>query len=174
MKLSGAILVGCPLVMLALLAHCQRDSAAEKGTTMTSETSSTAPALIEWLQWSPEAFKRAAVENKLVLLDIGATWCHWCHVMDRVTYEDAEVVRLVNERFVPVRIDRDRMPEVDARMQRGRAIIAPTGAAGGWLTAPAAPPAGAARKKTFFLFSLLILASLSGAGEFVILLRVSR
>ncbi len=87
---------------------------------------------IEWRDWGDEAFQTARGEDKLLLVDSGATWCHWCHVMDRTTYEDDDVVRLVNERFVPVRIDRDRLPDVDSRLQRAPALFSPAGASGGW------------------------------------------
>ncbi|MGI0128611.1 MAG: DUF255 domain-containing protein, partial [Thermoplasmata archaeon] len=73
---------------------------------------------IEWYPWGTEPFERAKQLNRPVLLDIGAAWCHWCHVMDEGTYSDAEVVRLINERFVAVKVDRDEHPEVDRRYQR--------------------------------------------------------
>jgi uncharacterized protein YyaL (SSP411 family) len=70
---------------------------------------------IAWLDWSPEAFARAAAERKPVLLNIGATWCHGCAVMGRTTYADPAIVRLVNERTVPVRVDADRRPDINDR-----------------------------------------------------------
>ena len=48
---------------------------------------------VEWMEWGERAFERAAREDKPILLDIGAVWCHWCHVMDRESYEDAETAR---------------------------------------------------------------------------------
>ncbi|MCE5279129.1 MAG: thioredoxin domain-containing protein [Planctomycetaceae bacterium] len=87
-------------------------------------------AQIQWLAWGDEAFERASREGKLILLDSGATWCHWCHVMDRQTYEDPQVIELVNERFIPVRIDRDRLPDVDAHFQRCNPVLRSSGA--GW------------------------------------------
>ncbi len=116
---------------------------------MTTKTA-TSRATIGWLDWSDEAFDRAASEEKLILLDIGAAWCHWCHVMDRVTYEDPEVIALINGRFIPVRVDRDRLPDVDARMQRGAALINPMGSAGGWpLTVLLTPERDMLMKATF-------------------------
>jgi hypothetical protein len=101
-----------------------------------------------WHGWGEEAFERARREDKLLLVDSGATWCHWCHVMDRVTYEDPEVTALVGERFVPVRIDRDRLPEVDARLQREPALV--QSSAGGWpLTAILTPDNHVLYKATF-------------------------
>lgn len=100
------------------------------------------------MDWSPEAFDRARREDKLLLVDSGAVWCHWCHVMDQRTYEDPEVAALLNERFVPVRVDRDRLPEVDAQLQRGVAVIFSEGS--GWpLTAVLTPEGQMVFKATF-------------------------
>jgi uncharacterized protein len=84
---------------------------------------------VAWLPWGRTAFDRARAENRPVLLDIGAVWCHWCHVMDHESYEDDETAALINELFVPVKVDRDERPDVDARYQR--AVQALTGQ-GGW------------------------------------------
>src|SRR5205807_6545961 len=74
-------------------------------------------------------FDKAKRENKPILLDIGAVWCHWCHVMDRESYEDPEVAQIVNERFVAIKVDRDERPDIDSRYQV--AVQAITGQ-GGW------------------------------------------
>jgi uncharacterized protein YyaL (SSP411 family) len=84
---------------------------------------------IAWNEWGAAAFARAAVENKPVLLDIGAVWCHWCHVMDRESYENPETAALINERFVAVKVDRDERPDVDARYQ---AAVSAISGQGGW------------------------------------------
>jgi uncharacterized protein YyaL (SSP411 family) len=84
---------------------------------------------VQWHPWGEAAFARAQAEDKPILLDIGAVWCHWCHVMDRESYEDAEVAALINEHFVAVKVDRDERPDVDARYQA--AVSAITGQ-GGW------------------------------------------
>src|SRR5690242_17944629 len=65
---------------------------------------------IAWTRWSPEVLDRAAAEHKLVLLDVGAVWCHWCHVMDEKTYRDPDVVALVRRGYVAVRVDQDANP----------------------------------------------------------------
>jgi hypothetical protein len=82
-----------------------------------------------WREWNAAAFARAQAEDKPILLDIGAVWCHWCHVMDRESYENPEVARLINESFIPVKVDRDERPDIDARYQV--AVSALTGQ-GGW------------------------------------------
>ena len=84
---------------------------------------------IAWHEWGSEAFEKAQLENKPVLLDIGAVWCHWCHVMDRESYENPSTAALINERFVAVKVDRDERPDVDARYQ---AAVAAISGQGGW------------------------------------------
>jgi len=84
---------------------------------------------VDWHPWSDVAFARARAEDKPILLDIGAVWCHWCHVMDGESYEDAAVAELLNADFVCIKVDRDERPDVDARYQR--AVQALTGQ-GGW------------------------------------------
>lgn len=84
---------------------------------------------IEWHEWGEEAFAKAQRENKPVLLDIGAVWCHWCHVMDRESYDSPETAAIVNERFVAVKVDRDERPDIDSRYQV--AVQAVSGQ-GGW------------------------------------------
>jgi uncharacterized protein len=84
---------------------------------------------VEWRAWSQEAFDRAQAENKPILLDIGAVWCHWCHVMDRESYEDPELARIINYHYIAVKVDRDERPDVDARYQ---AAVSAISGQGGW------------------------------------------
>jgi uncharacterized protein YyaL (SSP411 family) len=84
---------------------------------------------IQWHEWGEEAFAAAKRENKPILLDIGAVWCHWCHVMDRESYDDPEVAKIVNENYIAVKVDRDERPDIDSRYQV--AISSLTGQ-GGW------------------------------------------
>ena len=84
---------------------------------------------VDWQEWGPEAFSKAREEDKPILLDIGAVWCHWCHVMDRESYENAETAELINKFFVAVKVDRDERPDVDARYQ---AAVAAISGQGGW------------------------------------------
>ena len=84
---------------------------------------------IQWHEWGDEAFAAARRENKPMLLDIGAVWCHWCHVMDRESYDDPEIAKIVNDNFVAVKVDRDERPDIDSRYQI--AVSALTGQ-GGW------------------------------------------
>src|SRR5574337_573492 len=84
---------------------------------------------VQWLPWSAEAFARAKQEDKPILLDVGAVWCHWCHVLDHESYDDPEVAAIINEHFVAIKVDRDERPDLDARYQH--AVGALTGQ-GGW------------------------------------------
>jgi hypothetical protein len=84
---------------------------------------------VDWLPWGDAAFARARGEDKPILLDIGAVWCHWCHVMDGESYDDPAVAGILNRDFVCVKVDRDERPDVDARYQR--AVTAISGQ-GGW------------------------------------------
>ncbi|MGA8742331.1 MAG: thioredoxin domain-containing protein [Terracidiphilus sp.] len=84
---------------------------------------------VHWHAWSEAAFTRAQSENRPILLDIGAVWCHWCHVMDRESYEDPEISRIINDHFVAVKVDRDERPDVDTRYQ---AAVSAISGQGGW------------------------------------------
>ena len=87
--------------------------------------------MIDWLPWSAEAFSRAVRERKPVLLSITAAWCHACHEMDRTTYADPEVEAIVRARFLAVRVDTDRRPDINERYNLG-----------GWPTTAFLTPAG--------------------------------
>ena len=86
---------------------------------------------IHWRPWGPEAFEQAGREDKPILLDIGATWCHWCHVMEQTTYADPAVIRLASEHYIPIQVDTDRRPDINQRYNQGgwptTAFLAPTG-----------------------------------------------
>ena len=84
---------------------------------------------VQWHAWGAAAFARAQAEDKPILLDIGAVWCHWCHVMDRESYEDAEMARIINDHYVAIKVDRDERPDVDARYQ---AAVSAISGQGGW------------------------------------------
>jgi uncharacterized protein len=72
---------------------------------------------VRWEDWSDKAFVRAQSERRLVLLDLGAVWCHWCHVMDETTYEDPTVTGLLREHFVAIRVDQDSRPDLSNRYE---------------------------------------------------------
>jgi hypothetical protein len=92
---------------------------------------------VQWHEWGAEAFARAAGEDKPILLDIGAVWCHWCHVMDRESYEDPGLAEVINQNFIAVKVDRDERPDVDTRYQ---AAVGAISGQNGWpLTAVLTP-----------------------------------
>ncbi|MBI5695158.1 MAG: thioredoxin domain-containing protein [Nitrospirae bacterium] len=86
---------------------------------------------IRWQAWGPEAFARAATEDKLIFLDISASWCHWCKVMEETTYADPRVAEALNEGFVPVLVDTDARPDINDRYNQGGwpsvALLTPDG-----------------------------------------------
>lgn len=68
---------------------------------------------VDWQSWSPEALEEAKKEDKLVLVSIGYSSCHWCHVMEEETFEDEEVAKIMNENFINIKVDREERPDVD-------------------------------------------------------------
>jgi len=74
-------------------------------------------AAIEWQPWSDAIFDQAKRENKFVLLDLEAVWCHWCHVMDETTYKTPEVIALIQSKYIPVRVDQDSRPDLSNRYE---------------------------------------------------------
>jgi uncharacterized protein len=69
---------------------------------------------VDWYPWSPEAFKKAEDEDKPIFLSIGYSTCHWCHVMEKESFEDAEVAELLNDAFVCIKVDREERPDLDS------------------------------------------------------------
>ncbi|MBI4852219.1 MAG: thioredoxin domain-containing protein [Acidobacteria bacterium] len=72
---------------------------------------------IKWENWSDDIFKRAKAENKCVILDLEAVWCHWCHVMEEITYSEPEVIELISKNFIAVRVDQDSRPDLSNRYE---------------------------------------------------------
>ena len=72
---------------------------------------------ITWHSWSEQIFEQAKRENKLVILDLEAVWCHWCHVMDEKTYHDPMVVKLIQQNYIAVRVDQDANPDISIRYE---------------------------------------------------------
>src|SRR3989344_5164680 len=74
---------------------------------------------INWQPWGKNAFETAKKENKPVLLDLSAVWCHWCHRMDHDTYDTAQVIDVVNSKFVAIKVDIDQRPDIRDRYNFG-------------------------------------------------------
>ena len=105
---------------------------------------------IRWLTWSPAAFERAQQEDKPILLSISAVWCYWCQVMEQTTYVDPAVVEFISDNFVPVMVDNDHRPEVNARYN-----------VGGWPTTALLTPHGGSIAGATYLPADQLLAMLS-------------
>jgi uncharacterized protein YyaL (SSP411 family) len=84
---------------------------------------------VDWYPWGDDAFARAKAEDKPILLSIGYSACHWCHVMAHESFEDEETARLMNERYVSIKVDREEMPDVDQIYQHALQLA---GEHGGW------------------------------------------
>ncbi|MGW8286868.1 MAG: thioredoxin domain-containing protein [Desulfobulbales bacterium] len=110
---------------------------------------------VDWYPWSDAAFNKAARENKPIFLSIGYSTCHWCHVMERESFEDEEVARLLNSAFVCIKVDREERPDIDNIYMTACTMM--TGS-GGWpLTIIMTPD-----KKPFFAGTYIPKQSLYG------------
>ena len=86
-------------------------------TALCAATAAAAAPAIEWQPWSDAVFERARSENRFVLLDLEAVWCHWCHVMDQETYSDPEVQELIAQHYIAIRVDQDARPDLSRRYE---------------------------------------------------------
>jgi uncharacterized protein YyaL (SSP411 family) len=77
----------------------------------------TTQSTISWVNYSDDVFARAKTEHKFVLLDLQAIWCHWCHVMDHITYSDPKVIALINQKYIAVKVDQDSRPDISNRYE---------------------------------------------------------
>jgi len=84
---------------------------------------------VDWYAWGDEAFEKARVDEKPIFLSVGYSTCHWCHVMERESFENAEVAALLNQHFVPIKVDREERPDVDRVYM---AFVQATTGSGGW------------------------------------------
>src|SRR6476660_9882027 len=84
---------------------------------------------VDWFAWGDEAFARAATENKPIFLSIGYSTCHWCHVMERESFENEEIARFLNEHFISIKVDREERPDVDKIYMT---FVQATTGSGGW------------------------------------------
>ncbi|APQ19385.1 hypothetical protein BTR34_15520 [Maribacter hydrothermalis] len=84
---------------------------------------------VNWKPWSNDAFKKASTENKLVVLSVGYSTCHWCHVMEEESFEDVEVASLMNDKFISIKVDREERPDLDMVYQTALQLVNGTG---GW------------------------------------------
>ena len=85
---------------------------------------------VNWYEWSDKAFEKARKENKLIFLSIGYSTCHWCHVMERESFENEEIADILNKYYVSIKVDREEMPDIDKYYQRVYQLMNKRG--GGW------------------------------------------
>jgi len=122
---------------LFLMYSCKEKSQEDTANTFTNDLiHETSPYLLQhahnpvnWRAWNAQIFEEAQKENKLVLLSIGYSSCHWCHVMERETFEDEEVAKMMNENYINVKVDREERPDIDQVYQTAIQLI---GQNGGW------------------------------------------
>jgi len=84
---------------------------------------------VDWYPWKEEAFEKAKKENKPIFLSIGYSTCHWCHVMAHESFDDPEVAKLINQIFIPIKVDREERPDIDKIYMQVAVMM--TGS-GGW------------------------------------------
>src|SRR5580704_7409459 len=99
------------------MALSQSTFAQAPGAGATSPSSSSSSGALKWLPWSDGVFSQAKREQRFVLLDLEAIWCHWCHVMDVTTYRDPKVIALLNKKYLTVRVDQDSRPDLSNRYE---------------------------------------------------------
>src|SRR5436190_4977506 len=148
-KINGArppeaTMRGGPLcsLILALLWATATASAAEPPKHTNRLSKETSPYLlqhahnpVDWFPWGPEALEKAKKDGKLIFLSIGYSSCHWCHVMERESFEDAEIAKFLNEHFVCIKVDREERPDIDAIYMTALQVynqLAGSGRGGGW------------------------------------------
>src|SRR4051794_16885082 len=119
---------------------------------------------VDWYPWGDEAFAKAKTEDRPILLSVGYSACHWCHVMAHESFENDDVAKVMNELFVNIKVDREERPDVDAVYME--AVQAMTGQ-GGWPMTVFLPPDG----KPFFGGTYFPPRSTHGRPGFVDLLR---
>ena len=98
---------------------------------------------VDWYPWGPEAFEKAKRENKPIFLSIGYSTCHWCHVMEKESFEDLKIARYLNEHFVCIKVDREERPDIDTIYMTALMLL---NRSGGWPMSSFLTPEG----KTFY------------------------
>ncbi len=125
------------LLLLCLCFSCKEESKSNSAHAFSNDlVHETSPYLLQhshnpvnWRAWNASIFEEAQRDDKLVLISIGYSSCHWCHVMESETFEDVEVAQLMNEKFINIKVDREERPDVDQVYQTAIQLI---GQGGGW------------------------------------------
>jgi uncharacterized protein len=129
------------VVAILLLASASAGSTAANDLSKTTSAylRSAAGQPVDWLPWGEEAFALARRKDRPILLDVGAVWCHTCHLMDRENYENPRIAEFINRNFVAIRVDRDERPDLDRRYQ---IAVQALGKTEGWPLTAFLTPAG--------------------------------
>ena len=134
LRAGAALLIGVALLSLPVLRAQTTDSSASEHTNRLIHEKS--PYLlqharnpVDWYPWGEEAFAKARQENKPIFLSVGYSTCHWCHVMERESFENPAIAKLMNDSFVSIKVDREERPDVDATYMT---FIQATTGGGGW------------------------------------------
>ena len=85
---------------------------------------------VHWLAWNKNSLEKAQEQKKPIFLSVGYASCHWCHVMAHESFENSETAKIMNEKFINIKVDREERPDLDFIFQKSLAIL--TGAQGGW------------------------------------------
>ncbi|MEM8971214.1 MAG: thioredoxin domain-containing protein, partial [Pseudomonadota bacterium] len=125
------------VILLALLNWVPAATATEKqGAKLNRLANEDSPYLrqhasnpVDWYPWGKAAFEKARKENKPILLSVGYSTCHWCHVMERESFSNKEIADVLNKNFVSIKVDRERRPEIDETYMLATEIL---NQSGGW------------------------------------------
>jgi len=127
----GRLGIALALLIGGWFGGCTGGCAANTDAPTAAPTAATSEAHTAWSAWGTEAFERAQAEDRIILINVVASWCHWCHVMDEETYGNPEVAALLAEHFVTVRVDSDARPDVAERYRAwgwpATAVLTPQG-----------------------------------------------
>ena len=122
LKKSKLLVIGYIMIMFCLLNCKSKTSKDEKTTSQNTNAliKESSPYLlqhahnpVDWYPWTPEIFDRAKKENKLVIISIGYSACHWCHVMEEESFQDEDIADFMNENFISIKVDREERPDID-------------------------------------------------------------
>ncbi|MGB0911413.1 MAG: thioredoxin domain-containing protein [Nitrospirales bacterium] len=120
------------MTFVVFLLSCSSCQSTQSSHNLASEHSASGgPSVIHWNEWNEDTFRVAQEEDKLILLDLTAVWCHACHVMDETTYVAPSIIDLLNTRYISIRVDTDQRPDIEARYRNGgwptTSILLPSG-----------------------------------------------
>ena len=108
------------LTLISGTAHAENRLAQESSPYLQQHASNP----VDWYPWGDEALNKAKTENKMIFVSVGYASCHWCHVMEAESFENAAIAALLNEYFISIKIDRERRPDLDAQFIMTTSMLA--------------------------------------------------